>query len=130
MRVVTAALRLRRDHPNTFIDGGYTPLLADGPAAEHLAAFVRGTDVLTAVTRHSLRLSEAGWGDTVLTLPAGTWEDRIGAARFSGPVSAADLFAELPVALLERIRPTELNSRCGRRAPTGCASTSTERCTR
>ncbi len=102
MRVVTAALRLRRERPNTFIDGGYTPLLADGPAAEHLAAFVRGTDVLTAVTRHSLRLSEAGWGDTVLTLPAGTWEDRIGAARFSGPVSAADLFAELPVALLER----------------------------
>ncbi len=103
MRVVTAALRLRREHPNTFIDGGYTPLLADGPAAEHLAAFVRGTDVLTAVTRHSLRLSEAGWGNTVLTLPAGTWEDRIGAARFSGRVSASDLFAELPVALLERI---------------------------
>ena len=95
MRVVTAALRLRRDRPNDFIDGGYTPLLADGPAAEHLAAFVRGTDVLTAVTRHSLRLSEAGWGDTVLTLPAGTWEDRIGAARFSGPVSAADLFARV-----------------------------------
>ncbi len=102
MRVVTAALRLRRDRPTEFIDGGYTPLLADGPAAAHLAAFVRGTDVLTAVTRHSLRLSETGWGDTVLTLPAGTWEDRIGAARFSGPVSAADLFAQLPVALLVR----------------------------
>jgi (1->4)-alpha-D-glucan 1-alpha-D-glucosylmutase len=105
MRVVTAALRLRRDRPASFIDGGYTPLLARGPAAGHLAAFVRGMDVLTAVTRHSLRLSEAGWGDTVLTLPAGAWVDRIGAARFTGRVSAVDLFAELPVALLERTAP-------------------------
>ena len=103
IRVVMAALRLRRDRPKSFTDGGYTPLLAEGPAAGHLAAFVRGTDVLTAVTRHSVRLSEVGWGDTVLTLPAGTWEDRIGAARFSGRVSTADLFAELPVALLERV---------------------------
>ena len=53
IRVVTAALRLRRDRPDSFTDGGYTPLLAEGPAAGHLAAFVRGTDVLTAVTRHS-----------------------------------------------------------------------------
>ena len=103
IRVVTAALRLRRDRPKSFTEGGYTPLLAEGPAAGHLAAFVRGTDMLTAVTRHSVRLSEAGWGDTVLTLPTGTWEDRIGAVRFSGRVSAADLFAELPVALLERV---------------------------
>ena len=52
IRVVTAALRLRRDRPDTFTDGGYTPVLADGAAAEHLVAFLRGEDVLTAVTRH------------------------------------------------------------------------------
>ncbi len=102
MRVVTAALRLRRDRPESFTEGGYTPLLAEGPAARHLVAFMRGTDVVTAATRHSVLLSENGWGDTMLTLPAGVWVDRIGSARFSGRVSAADLFAQSPVALLER----------------------------
>jgi (1->4)-alpha-D-glucan 1-alpha-D-glucosylmutase len=103
MRVVTAALRLRRDRPATFIDGSYTPVLARGPAAEHLVAFQRGEDVLTAATRHSVQLAETGWGDTSLTLPEGVWADRIGGRRYSGRVLAVELFAELPVALLERI---------------------------
>jgi len=102
VRVVTAALRLRRARPEVFTDGGYTPLLAEGPAAGHLVAFVRGNDVVTAVTRHSARLAETGWAETLLTLPDGTWTDRIGAGRFSGAVSPGELFAELPVALLER----------------------------
>jgi (1->4)-alpha-D-glucan 1-alpha-D-glucosylmutase len=37
-----------------------------------------------------------------LTLPAGTWTDRISGGRFSGRVLAVELFAELPVALLVR----------------------------
>ena len=102
VRVVTAALRLRRAKPEVFTDGGYIPLLAEGPAAGHLAAFVRGNDVVTAVTRHSVRLVETGWGDTLLTLPDGTWVNRIGAGRFSGAVSPGELFADMPVALLER----------------------------
>jgi (1->4)-alpha-D-glucan 1-alpha-D-glucosylmutase len=103
MRVVAAALRLRRERPDVFTDGGYAPLLAEGPASAHLAAFVRGSDVLTAVTRHSVRLAESGWGETVLALPTGTWKDRLGTGRYSGSVSPADLFADLPVALLERV---------------------------
>lgn len=103
IRVVTAALRLRRAKPDVFTQGTYTPLLAEGPATAHLAAFVRGTDVLTAVTRHSAQLNEKGWGETLLTLPGGIWKSRIGTGQFSGPVSPADLFAQLPVALLERI---------------------------
>lgn len=103
IRVVAAALRLRRDRPSEFAQGGYTPLLAEGPAAGHVVAFARGVGVVTAVTRHSVTLSENGWGDTVLTLPDGEWVDRIGAGRFSGKVSPAELFAELPVALLERV---------------------------
>ena len=83
--------------------GDYRPLLAEGSAAAHLVAFVRGADVVTAVTRHSALLAETGWGETQLTLPAGTWQDRISGRGFSGSVSPADLFAELPVALLERI---------------------------
>ena len=103
IRVVSAALALRRERSASFTDGGYTPVLADGPAAEHLLAFLRGGDVLTAVSRHTVQLSETGWGDTALVLRDGQWTDRISGARFGGRVLAAELFAELPVALLERI---------------------------
>jgi (1->4)-alpha-D-glucan 1-alpha-D-glucosylmutase len=102
LRVLTAALAVRRERPVTFSEGGYTPALADGPAAQHLVAFVRGDDVLTAVTRHSVRLSESGWGDTSLALPPGVWADRIGGRRHSDRVLVAELFTELPVVLLER----------------------------
>jgi len=102
MSVTRSALRLRRDRPDTFTNGAYTPLLAEGANAERLVAFLRGTDVVTAVTRHSVHLAETGWSDTTLTLPAGTWTDRIAGGRFSGKVPASDLFARSAVALLER----------------------------
>ena len=66
-------------------------------------AFLRGDDVLTAVTRQTVRLAETGWGDTALTLPDGVWADRIAGGRFSGTVLAVELFADMPVALLERV---------------------------
>jgi (1->4)-alpha-D-glucan 1-alpha-D-glucosylmutase len=103
MRVLYAALRLRRDRPDTFTDGGYTPVLAEGAAAEHLVAFLRGGDVLAAVNRYTVRLSETGWGDTALVLPDGVWTDRISGDRYSGRVLAEDLLATMPVALLERV---------------------------
>jgi (1->4)-alpha-D-glucan 1-alpha-D-glucosylmutase len=102
IRVVAAALHLRRDRAATFTDGDYTPVLPEGPAADHMVAFRRGDDVLTAVSRHTVLLSETGWGDTALVLPEGQWTDRISGGRFSGRTLAAELFAELPVALLER----------------------------
>src|SRR3954469_14097709 len=103
IRVVAAALRLRRERPESFTEGGYSPVLAEGSAAEHLVAFVRGHDVLAAVARHPVRLSETGWDDTALALPHGVWVDRIGGGRYSGRVLAVELFANLPVALLERL---------------------------
>jgi (1->4)-alpha-D-glucan 1-alpha-D-glucosylmutase len=102
IRVVREALHLRRERPEAFLSGDYRPALARGAAAEHVLAFTRGADVLTAVTRHSVGLTESGWGDTTLPLPAGEWTDRIGGGRFSGSVPVSDLFADLPVALLER----------------------------
>ncbi|BBZ75805.1 putative maltooligosyl trehalose synthase [Mycolicibacterium anyangense] len=102
IRVVSAALRARRDRPATFLDGGYLPVLPSGSAAEHILAFRRGTDVLVAVARWTVRLDERGWGDTVLPLPEGTWRDRITGASWTGSAPATDVFAELPVALLER----------------------------
>ncbi|MEU9981611.1 malto-oligosyltrehalose synthase [Streptomyces sp. NPDC050856] len=100
-----AALRLRRERPEVFGSSGtYEPLSASGPAAGHCLAFCRSGEVVTAVTRLSLRLAETGgWGDTSLTLPPGRWYDGVAGGReFAGPVAASELFADRPVALLVR----------------------------
>jgi (1->4)-alpha-D-glucan 1-alpha-D-glucosylmutase len=102
LRVVTTALRLRRSRPDTFLRGNYVPLLADGDASDHVLAFSRGDDIVVAVTRWTVRLTETGWGNTVLPLPEGTWKDTLTGAIADGPTSAAQLFADLPVVLLER----------------------------
>jgi (1->4)-alpha-D-glucan 1-alpha-D-glucosylmutase len=104
IRVVTAALRLRRERPDTFASGGYRPMLADGSAREHVVAFQRGDDVVVAVSRWTVRLAESGWGDTSLALPDGDWTHRLTGRRFSGSAALADLYADLPVALLEKMR--------------------------
>ncbi|HET9874283.1 MAG TPA: malto-oligosyltrehalose synthase [Mycobacterium sp.] len=102
IRVVSAALRLRRARPDVFFRGGYHPVLAAGSGAEHVVAFRRGADVLVAVTRWTVRLAEIGWEDTVIPLPGGGWADRLTGTVYSGATPAAELFGELPVALLER----------------------------
>lgn len=102
MRVVTAALALRRSRPDSFLRGAYLPMLADGESGNHVVAFGRGDDVVVAVTRWTVRLAETGWGNTVLPLPDGSWTDTLTGAMASGPTSTAELFADLPVVLLER----------------------------
>ncbi|MFF0161355.1 malto-oligosyltrehalose synthase [Streptomyces sp. NPDC005263] len=104
--VTRAALRLRGRRPDVFGDAAtYAPLTAEGPAAGHCLAFVRSGETLTAVTRLSLRLAEAGgWRDTRLPLPPGRWADVLAPGReFTGHTSVAELFDRLPVALLERV---------------------------
>lgn len=103
--VTAAALRLRARRPDVFgAAATYTPLRAEGAAADHCAAFARSGEVVTAVTRLSLRLAEAGgWRGTRLPLPPGRWTDLLAPGRhFEGHARAEDLFAALPVALLER----------------------------
>ncbi|MEU2060244.1 malto-oligosyltrehalose synthase [Streptomyces sp. NPDC013455] len=103
--LTAAALRLRARRPGAFGAGAsYEPLTAEGPAAEHCLAFTRSGEVVTAVTRLSLRLAEAGgWRETLLPLPPGRWTDVLAPGRsFSGHARVADLLGELPVALLER----------------------------
>ncbi len=102
LRVVTAALRLRRAHPESFVGGDYVPVLASGQAGDHVVAFRRGEDILVAVTRWTVPLAETGWGNTVVPLPDASWVDTLSGAMASGPTSAAELFADLPVVLLER----------------------------
>ncbi|MBY0442494.1 MAG: malto-oligosyltrehalose synthase [Mycobacteriaceae bacterium] len=103
IRVTAAALRLRRARPNTFLQGGYCPLVANGPAADHVVAFQRGTDVIVAVSRWTVRLADTGWGDTTLPLPGGPWIDTLTGRPTSGETPARQLFTQLPVALLERV---------------------------
>lgn len=104
--LTTTALRLRRDRPELFGPSGtYGPLSVLGPAADHCVAFSRSGEVVTAVTRLSLRLErEGGWRDTALTIPDGTWVDLLGGrSEFTGGrVPLVDLFARRPVALLVR----------------------------
>ncbi|MFE9771834.1 malto-oligosyltrehalose synthase [Streptomyces sp. NPDC005931] len=104
--VTRAALVLRARRPDAFGDtASYDPLAAEGPAAAHCVAFARSGQVITAVTRLSLRLAEAGgWRETTLALPPGRWNDVLTPGRqFTGRAHAAELFERLPVALLERV---------------------------
>ncbi|KOX02961.1 malto-oligosyltrehalose synthase [Streptomyces sp. NRRL B-3648] len=106
--LTAAALRLRARRPAAFgADASYDPLAAEGPAAEHCLAFARSGEVVTAVTRLSLRLAEAGgWRETRLPLPPGRWADVLTPGReFTGHARVADLLDGhgLPVALLERV---------------------------
>ncbi|CAL9414891.1 Maltooligosyl trehalose synthase [Streptomyces sp. enrichment culture] len=108
--VTRAALALRARRPGTFGDAAtYEPLPAEGPAAAHCVAFARSGGAVTAVTRLSLRLAEAGgWRGTTLPLPPGRWADALAPEReFAGHARVADLFADMPVALLERVDTPE-----------------------
>ncbi|WP_454790085.1 malto-oligosyltrehalose synthase [Mycolicibacterium lutetiense] len=103
LRVTSAALRLRRARPATFLTGGYTPLPATGSAATHLVSYLRGQDVVVAACRWTVELAETGWADTALPLPDGRWLDLLSGRRWSGLVPLTELLADSPVALLERI---------------------------
>lgn len=95
--VTATALRTRRDHPELFTT--YTPVVATGPAADHLVAFDRG-GAITVATRLPYTLAEAGgWGDTTLEL-TGKWTDVLAGIQHRGPVRVVDLLHRLPVALL------------------------------
>ncbi|MDG4864444.1 malto-oligosyltrehalose synthase, partial [Streptomyces sp. T-3] len=109
LALTTAALMLRRDRPDVFGESAaYEPLRARGTAADHCVAFARSHEVVTAVTRLSLRLARAGgWGDTELSLPEGRYVDVLApegepGREFSGHARVAEIFRERPVALLVR----------------------------
>lgn len=84
--------------------GGYQPVAAVGSGADHVVAFLRGSDVLTVAVR--LPLSLAGdWVDTEIDLPEGRWHNVFTGSRHSaGRVRLAELLRSFPVALLERQR--------------------------
>lgn len=104
-RIVRAAMHLRRERPQLFLEGGYRAIFAAGPAREHAVGIVRTLDdapqVIAVATRTPLALERAGgWRGTTLTLPEGTWTDRLTGREYSGTVEMAQLCAELPTVLL------------------------------
>ncbi|MFJ8312791.1 MULTISPECIES: malto-oligosyltrehalose synthase [unclassified Streptomyces] len=106
LRVTSAALRLRRELPYAFGESGtYEALTAQGPRAVHCVAFCRSGTAVTAVTRLSLRLAEAGgWAGTELPLPDGRWADVLTPGReFTGTAPLDELLSGLPVALLRKV---------------------------
>ncbi|MFC8528531.1 malto-oligosyltrehalose synthase [Nocardia sp. NPDC057227] len=107
MWVVAYALWLRRERPECFVGGSYLPMHAIGEQAGHLICYGRGKpgrlpEVLVAATRHSVKLQETGWADTVLDLPPGVWTDRLTGETFQGRAHLEKIFDRLPVALLVR----------------------------
>lgn len=97
--VTSRALRLRRDRPELF--AGYTPVPAEGPAADHLLAFDRG-GAMTLATRLPRGLAAAGgWRDTVVHLD-GTFRGQLRPGTFSGTVEVGEILSDYPVALLVR----------------------------
>jgi len=99
--VTSRALWLRRDYPEWF-GGSYTPLVPEGPAAEHAFAFARGGHAVTVVTRLPAGLRRrGGWADTEVSLPELHWRDVLTGVRHAGlrpPLS--ELTRRFPVALL------------------------------
>ncbi|MFC9980798.1 malto-oligosyltrehalose synthase [Gordonia sp. NPDC127522] len=107
-RLVQEALRVRTAHPDAFgVAGTYQRLTADGPAADHTVAFVRGTRdtpsvvVVTARFTHSLDHDAAA--ATSIALPPGfRWRDDRTRSVYEGSVDLASARAEHPVAILVR----------------------------
>ncbi|RYJ07318.1 MAG: malto-oligosyltrehalose synthase, partial [Actinomycetales bacterium] len=100
--LVNRTLTLRRERPELF--RGYAPLRAAGPAAEHLLAFTRSSDLAVLTTRLPAGLEVGGgWRDTTVQLDDGAWRDILtGAVHEGGTVPVADVLSTYPVALLVR----------------------------
>jgi (1->4)-alpha-D-glucan 1-alpha-D-glucosylmutase len=112
LHVLRAGLRLRREMPETFIEGDYVAI--DG--GDDVVAFARHHDegsVVCAVTRRPYRVTRGRapfaiddvWGARTLAVPHGEWRDALTGTTHSvsgDGLAMARLFAELPVALLVR----------------------------
>ncbi|QPK82655.1 malto-oligosyltrehalose synthase [Corynebacterium qintianiae] len=108
--VVREALMLRREYPDVFLSGEHQPVFGVGEAEWHLVGIARGDgdvhgaaglSVIALATRRPLLLERnGGWGNTTVTLPRGTWVDRMSGRTYEGTVPVADVLGVLPTALL------------------------------
>ena len=102
LHLIRTALGLRRERPDAFgKDSTYEPMTAEGDCADHVVAFARAGSVVAVAPRLPLTL-DGSWGDTSLSLPSGTWSDRLTGASWEGRVPLDGLTGRFPVALLAR----------------------------
>jgi (1->4)-alpha-D-glucan 1-alpha-D-glucosylmutase len=106
--LIRQALHLRAERPEAFgPHADYRALWPRGARAGQLAAFARDDEViaLAPLQVRTLGPTHAGWAwdDTTITLPDGTWHDRLtGTPVDGGERSVAELLARFPVGLLVR----------------------------
>jgi (1->4)-alpha-D-glucan 1-alpha-D-glucosylmutase len=101
--VTSRTLALRKELRHCFGDAGsYHPVPA---TTRHVVGFTRGEEVAVLVTRAARRLEAGGgWGAATATLPEGLWRDELTETLHEGgEVSCAEVFGDLPVALLRRV---------------------------
>lgn len=113
--VVSRSLGVRRDHPEAMVGGDYRPLRPIGLGAEHVFAFARAErgrepSVVVATLRLTASFTDEMRATSTLFLPEGDWRDALSGRTLSGPVSAAELFAELPVVVMTRPPVTDPES--------------------
>jgi (1->4)-alpha-D-glucan 1-alpha-D-glucosylmutase len=108
--VLHVALAARKKYPDLFVSGDYESL----PSGEHVVAFTRGLReerLICAVPRLTLArnrdraewLVGAAWGEERLRVPhSGTYRNLLTGVslEIAGELRQAELFADLPVALL------------------------------
>jgi (1->4)-alpha-D-glucan 1-alpha-D-glucosylmutase len=122
--VTERALDHRRRNRAVYDTGSYIPLTADGSRRAHALAFARVQGQTASITvtgrffsvlgaAESAPLGEAIWGDTRIpldrALPRGAWRDVLsgrvvrGAGEDGGTLRLAEVFTDLPVAILTSV---------------------------
>jgi (1->4)-alpha-D-glucan 1-alpha-D-glucosylmutase len=114
LRLTAEVLRFRRGHPAVFMEGEYVALKTSGRFSDRVIAFARRTGretVVVVVPRLSAMLGSPPlglvWEDTTVMLPTNVGALReiltgrdVRRSNGSSKIALADLFAELPVAIL------------------------------
>jgi len=117
MFVTTRCLTLRRARRELFAAGSYEPLTTTGAHRDRVIGFARahaGQRVIVACGRHYTAISEpsrdpigARWNDTELEVGTRRYRDiitgRTHAGSKAGTLGLRDVFAHLPVAMLEEV---------------------------
>lgn len=109
--IIAATLNFRKANAKLFDKGDYKKRDAQGPCAHHILAFTRhyrDKTILVATTRLAAKLCvdaplvpAASWQGTALSLPQAGMQDILtGVVHPSRHIQAAELFSQLPVALL------------------------------
>jgi (1->4)-alpha-D-glucan 1-alpha-D-glucosylmutase len=96
-------IALRRSRAEAFVgpDASYQRVQIEGDRADGTVAFLRGADVLAAVTVRPLATARHGWGATSIELPPGRWSDVLGdRGAFEGRLVVGEAAVEGCVALM------------------------------